>query len=134
MGMARVNIPSVVVPGGTMSAGPELLTLEQLGMYSAQFERGEISEERLNWAKRNACPSCGACSFIGTASTMQIMAEAMGLALPGSALLPATSPDLLDCAYRAGRLSVELAHKGLKPSDIVTPESLENAIFNMIFA
>lgn len=128
MGMARVNIPSVVVPGGTMSAGPELLTLEQLGMYSAQFERGEISEERLSWAKRNACPSCGACSFIGTASTMQIMAEAMGLALPGSALLPATSPDLLDCAYRAGRLSVELARKGLKPSDIVTPESLENAI------
>ena len=128
MGMARVNIPSVVVPGGTMSAGSELLTLEQLGMYSAQFERGEISEERLSWAKRNACPSCGACSFIGTASTMQIMAEAMGLALPGSALLPATSPDLLDCAYRAGRLSVELARKGLKPSDIVTPESLENAI------
>lgn len=128
MGMVRVNIPSVVVPGGTMSAGPELLTLEQLGMYSAQFERGEISEERLSWAKRNACPSCGACSFIGTASTMQIMAEAMGLALPGSALLPATSPDLLDCAYRAGRLSVELARKGIKPSDIVTPESLENAI------
>ena len=128
MGMARVNIPSVVVPGGTMSAGPELLTLEQLGMYSAQFERGEISEERLSWVKRNACPSCGACSFIGTASTMQIMAEAMGLALPGSALLPATSPDLLECAYRAGRLSVELARKGLKPSDIVTPESLGNAI------
>ena len=128
MGMARVNIPSVMVTGGTMSAGPELLTLEQLGMYSAQFERGEIDEERLNWAKRNACPSCGACSFIGTASTMQIMAEAMGLALPGSALLPATSPDLLDYAYRAGKQAVELAWKGLRPSDIVTMDSLENAI------
>ncbi len=128
MGMARVNIPSVMVPGGTMAAGPKLLTLEQLGMYSARFERGEIGEEELNWAKRNACPSCGACSFIGTASTMQIMAEAMGLALPGSALLPATSPDLLDYAYRAGKQSVELALKGLRPSDIVTMESLENAI------
>ncbi len=128
IGMARVNIPSVMVPGGTMSAGPELLTLEQLGMYAAQYERGEIDEERLNWAKRSACPSCGACSFIGTASTMQILAEALGLALPGSALLPATSPDLLDYARRAGQQAVALALKGLRPSDIVTMKSLENAI------
>ena len=128
MGMARVNIPSVLVTGGTMSAGPQLLTLEQLGMYSAQYERGEIDEARLCWAKENACPSCGACSFIGTASTMQIMGEALGLSLPGSALLPATSPDLLEYARRAGELAVELAYKGLRPSDIVTRESFENAI------
>lgn len=128
MGLARVNIPSIVISGGTMSAGPELLTLEQLGMYSAKYERGEIDEARLCWAKENACPSCGACSFIGTASTMQIMAEALGLALPGSALLPATSPDLIDYAYRAGVHSVELALKGLKPSDIITMDSIENAI------
>ncbi len=82
MGLARVNIPSVVVPGGTMAAGPELLTLEQLGMYSARYQRGEIDEKKLKWAKENACPSCGACSFIGTASTMQIMAEALGSAFP----------------------------------------------------
>ncbi len=128
MGMARVNIPSIMVTGGTMSAGPELLTLEQLGMYSAKFERGEIGEEKLKWAKYNACPSCGACSFIGTASTMQIMAEAMGLSLPGSALLPATSPDLTDYAYNAGKRIVELAREGVKPSDIVTMDSFENAI------
>jgi len=129
MGLARVNIPSVVVTGGTMAAGPELLTLEQLGMYSAQYERGEITEDRLNWAKQNACPSCGACSFIGTASTMQIMAEALGLSLPGSALLPATSPDLLDYAYRAGQQAVALAQMpNMKPSDIVTDKSFENAI------
>ena len=60
MGLARVNIPAVVVPGGTMNAGPEMLTLEQLGMYSAKFERGEIDEEKLDWAKCNACPSCDA--------------------------------------------------------------------------
>ena len=128
MGMARINIPSLVVPGGTMSAGPEMLTLEQLGMYSAGFERGEISAEKLNWAKCNACPGCGACSFIGTASTMQIMAEALGLALPGSALLPAASPDLMDYAYRAGKQSVSLALAGLRPGDIVTMRSVENAI------
>ena len=129
MGLARVNIPAVVVTGGTMAAGPDLLTLEQLGMYSARFERGEISEEKLNWAKCNACPSCGACSFIGTASTMQIMAEALGLALPGSALLPATSPDLIEYARNAGKLAVRLAAmENMKPSDIVTMESFENAI------
>ena len=129
MGLARVNVPSVVVPGGTMNAGPEMLTLEQLGMYSAKYQRGEIDEEKLNWAKCNACPSCGACSFIGTASTMQIMAEALGLALPGSALMPATSPDLLAFAREAGAQAVKLATMpGMCPSDIVTMDSFENAI------
>ena len=129
IGLARVDIPAVVVPGGTMNAGPEMLTLEQLGMYSAKFERGEIDEEKLDWAKCNACPSCGACSFIGTASTMQIMAEALGLALPGSALMPATSPDLLAYAQEAGSQAVKLAQmEHMRPSDLVTKESFENAI------
>lgn len=129
MGLARVDIPAIVVPGGTMNAGPELLTLEQLGMYSAKYERGEIDKEKLDWAKCNACPSCGACSFIGTASTMQIMAEALGLALPGSALMPATSPDLLAYAREAGKQAVRLAgSENMKPSNIVTYESFENAI------
>lgn len=129
MGLARVNIPSVVVTGGTMAAGPDLLTLEQLGMYSAKFERGEIDEEQLDWAKCNACPSCGACSFIGTASTMQIMAEALGLALPGSVLLPATSPDLIEYARNAGKRAVEMAYEeNMRPGDIVTMDSFENAI------
>lgn len=129
MGLARADVPSVVVPGGTMNAGPEMLTLEQLGMYSAKFQRGEIDEEKLNWAKCNACPSCGACSFIGTASTMQIMAEALGLALPGSALMPATSPDLLAFAREAGAQAVKLATMpGMRPSEMITMDSFENAI------
>lgn len=129
MGLARVDIPSVVVPGGTMNAGPDMLTLEQLGMYSAKYERGEISEEKLLWAKNNACPSCGACSFIGTASTMQIMAEALGLALPGSALMPATSPDLLAYAREAGEQAVKIAYRPeLRPSQMITMDSFENAI------
>ena len=129
MGLCRVDIPAVMVTGGTMAAGPELLTLEQLGMYSAKYERGEIDQERLDWAKHNACPSCGACSFIGTASTMQIMAEALGLSLPGSALLPATSPDLLNYAYRAGKRAVEIAgDDAMRPSKLLTMDSFENAI------
>ncbi len=129
IGLCRVNIPAVVVTGGTMSAGPDMLTLEQLGMYSAKFKRGEIDEDKLCWAKHNACPSCGACSFIGTAASMQIMAEALGLALPGSALMPAVSPDLRAFARQAGRQAVKLARMdGMRPSDIVTKKSFENAI------
>ena len=128
IGMARLNIPGVMLPGGVMSAGPEMLTLEQLGMYSARFARGEIPEEKLNWAKENACPGCGACAFMGTAGSMQIMAEALGLALPGTALLPADSTEMTEAAELAGKRAVELAKEGLKPSDIVTLKSFENAI------
>lgn len=128
MAIGRLNIPSIIVTGGVMDAGPELLTLEQIGMYSAMYERGEISEEKFTYYKQHACPSCGACSFMGTASTMQIMAEALGLMLPGNALMPATCKDLQEVAKRAGEQAVVLAKKGLKARDIVTRDSFENAI------
>ena len=128
MGVGRVNIPSIIVTGGVMDAGPDLLTLEQIGKYSAMCERGEITEEKLTYYKHNACPSCGACSFMGTASTMQIMAEALGLMLPGSALMPATSQDLREVARKAGEQAVWLALHDLTPDKIVTMESFENAI------
>ena len=128
MGIGRVNMPSIMVTGGVMDAGPDLLTLEQIGIYSAQCARGEITPEKLQWYKEHACPSCGACSFIGTASTMQIMAEAMGLMLPGTALLPAMSPALTDAAREAGKQVMKLAEMGLRPRDIVTMDSLENAV------
>ena len=88
----------------------------------------EISEEQLLYYKHHACPSCGACSFMGTASTMQIMAEALGLMLPGSALMPATSIELKEMAHHAGIQVLELVKKGIKVSDIVTKEAFENAI------
>ena len=55
MAIGRVNIPSIIVTGGVMEAGPNLLTLEQIGMYSAQYQRGEITEEELTYYKNNAC-------------------------------------------------------------------------------
>lgn len=128
MAIGRLNIPSIVVPGGVMNAGPNLLTLEQLGMYSAQYERGEIAQSEFEFYKHNACPSCGACSFMGTAATMQVTAEALGLTLPGSALLPATSEALREAARRSGARAVELAKENLVPRDIVTHESFENLI------
>lgn len=128
MGIGRINIPSIMVTGGVMDAGPDMLTLEQIGAYSAMCQRGEISDEKLTFYKQHACPSCGACSFMGTASTMQIMAEALGLMLPGSALMPATCEDLKEVAYKAGIRAVQMAREGVKARDIVTRESFENAV------
>ena len=128
MAIGRTNLPTVMVTGGVMDAGPGLLTLEQIGMYSAMCARGEISEEKFKWYKHHACPSCGACSFMGTASTMQIMAESLGLMLPGTALLPAMCEDLRTAAERAGRQAMFLAEKNLRPHNMVTMESFENAI------
>ena len=128
MGIGRTNLPTVVVPGGVMEAGPDLLTLEQIGKYSAMCARGEITDDQLTWYKHHACPSCGACSFMGTAGTMQVMCEALGLSLPGSALLPATCEDLHKVAVEAGKQAVALAKSGLTARDIVTRKSFENAI------
>ena len=128
MAIGRINIPSIVVTGGVMDAGPNLLTLEQIGAYSAMFQRGEITEEQLNDYKHHACPSCGACSFMGTASTMQIMAESLGLMLPGSALMPATCKDLEEISQKAGQQAVTLAQTGITSRQLVTMKSFENAI------
>ena len=128
MGIGRTNLAGVVVTGGVMEAGPDLLTLEQIGKYSAMCQRGEISEEKLTYYKHHACPSCGACSFMGTADTMQVMSEVLGLALPGSALLPATCQDLRGIARRAGCQAMDLARRGITARDIVTKASFENAI------
>ena len=144
MGIGRLkDISAIVVTGGVMEAHTitpkyvendpacainELLTLEQIGKFDAQEKRGEIPEEQLNYYKHNACPSCGACSFMGTASTMQIMAEALGLMLPGTALMPATAPELKQAAYDAGKQLMKLVEKGIKAKDIVTMKSFENAI------
>ena len=128
MAIGRINIPSIIVTGGVMEAGPNLLTLEQIGAYSAMQKRGEITEEELTYYKHNACPSCGSCSFMGTAATMQVMAEALGLMLPGSALMPATCKDLEEVAIEAGKQIIELAKMNLKARDIVSKKSFENAI------
>jgi dihydroxy-acid dehydratase len=128
MAIARLNMPAVFVPGGIMKAGPNLLTLEQIGKYNAMYERKEITEAQFMAYKRNACPACGACSFMGTASTMQVMAEALGLALPGTALIPSHTRELEKAAERAGARAVELAKENIRPSDILTDKAFENAI------
>jgi dihydroxy-acid dehydratase len=111
-----------------MKTGPDLLTLEQIGKYNAQFVRKEITEEQFWSYKRNACPDCGACSFMGTAATMQVMAEALGITMPGSALIPTHIHYLKNLTRRTGERVIALANEGLLPSGIMTPEAFENAI------
>ena len=144
MSIGRLKeMSAIVVTGGVMEAHTlpkeyvvsdpacainELLTLEQIGKFDAWEKTGVIPNSQLDYYKHNACPSCGACSFMGTASTMQVTAEALGLMLPGTALLPATSSDLREFAREAGRQSVWLSEHNLCPRDIVTKESFENLI------
>ena len=144
MSIGRLKeMSAIVVTGGVMEAHMlpkqyvaqdpacainELLTLEQIGKYDAWEKTGVIPTDQLEYYKHNACPSCGACSFMGTASTMQIMAEALGLMLPGTALMPATAPELAEAARQAGRQLMELVKQGIKAEDIVTMKSFENAI------
>ncbi|QUH25811.1 dihydroxy-acid dehydratase [Serpentinicella alkaliphila] len=126
--IARMDIPSVVLTGGTMKAGPNMLTLEQIGTYNAKYQRKEITEQEFTDFKHNACPSCGACSFMGTAATMQIMAEALGLALPGTAFMPATAEELKGLARKVGEHAVKLVEMDIRPSQILTKKAFENAI------
>lgn len=126
--LARLNAPSILVTGGVMQAGPKLLTLEQVGMYSAKYQRNEISKEDFLFAKYNACPSCGACSFMGTASTMQVMSEALGLSLPGTAMMAVDMEELKKIARDASKEAIRLAYDNITPSQILTKEAFENAI------
>ena len=137
------DMSAIVVSGGVMEAHTlpekyvvqdpackinELLTLEQIGKFDAWEKTGVIPNDQLDYYKQHACPSCGACSFMGTASTMQIMAEALGLMLPGTALMPATAPELKQAAYDAGAQLMDLVEQGITAGDIVTKKSFENAI------
>lgn len=128
MGLARNNFPSIILTGGVMKAGPNLLTLEEIGKYNAMYERHEISKEEYDYYKENACTSCGACSFMGTACTMQVMAEALGLMLPGTALLPARGEEMKDACDRVGKQVLELSKANLCPKDFINIKSFENAI------
>ena len=127
--MARVNIPAVFVPGGSMRPGPNQTTSLVAGSISLrQKQKENISPEEIRNYKLSGCPSAGACTFLGTASTMQCMAEALGLALPGNALVPATMRDMLAYARAAGRAVMLLVEKNIRPSDILTPAAFRNAI------
>ena len=131
MAMARLNIPSVFVYGGTimpgMLDGKELTVVdvyEAVGSYDA----GKISLEELKNIEDNACPNAGSCGGMLTANTMASISEAIGIALPGSASPPAEDARREDIVYETGKACGRLIELGIKPSDIFTIDAFENAI------
>ncbi|MFW5982167.1 MAG: dihydroxy-acid dehydratase [Halanaerobiaceae bacterium] len=128
MAAARINMPTVYVPGGSMVIGEEGVTVDMTARYYAQYKKGEIPKEKYLESQKSACPSCGACQFMGTASTMQVMAEALGLALPGSALIPANSEYLHEMTELASHYLLKLVDDNIRVEDIINKKSLENAI------
>jgi dihydroxy-acid dehydratase len=126
---ARMDIPTIFIPGGSMRPGPHMQTSLQAGTITLKQQRNEyISEQEKLDIVMTGCPSVGACAFLGTASTMQCMAEALGLALPGSAVIPATMRDIQAMARQAGRQIMELVEKDITASKILTREAFINAI------
>jgi dihydroxy-acid dehydratase len=128
LAMARCDLPAVHVPGGTQLNAPDYVTSNQMWEMGAAVRRGELSEEDLELAQRGACPTCGACQFMGSASTGQVLSEALGLALPGSALVPEPLTKLLRYARAAGKQVLRLLAEDLTPRQILTLEAFENAI------
>ncbi|MGC4045456.1 MAG: dihydroxy-acid dehydratase [Armatimonas sp.] len=131
MAAARVNIPAVFVSGGPMKAGKsstgEALDLasvfEAVGKYSAQ----KLSMAELTDIEQNACPTCGSCSGMFTANSMNCLCEALGLALPGNGSILATDPRRDALFEAAGRAIIHLVEKNIRPQDILTPAAFENA-------
>jgi dihydroxy-acid dehydratase len=126
--IARCDLPAIHLPGGTQLNAPNFITSDQMWSMGAAVERGEIPHEDLELAQRGACPTCGACQFMGSASTGQVMAEALGLALPGSALTPAPLTKLLRYARATGKQILRLIEEEITPKRILTREAFENAI------
>ena len=128
MAIARCDLPAIHVPGGTQLNAPNYITSDQLWGMGAAVERGELPHADLELHQRGACPTCGACQFMGSASTGQVISEALGLALPGSALIPSPLTRHLRVARAAGKQMLRLVEADLRPSKILTRESFENAI------
>jgi dihydroxy-acid dehydratase len=126
--IARCNLPAIHVPGGTQLNAPDYFTSNKLWPLGMRVQQGESTHEELFERQKNACPTCGACQFMGSASTGQVLAEALGLALPGSALIPVPLTMHLRYARAAGKQILMLVEKDLRPRDILTRKAFENAI------
>ncbi len=131
LGAMRVNIPTIFVSGGAMKAGmtPEGETIDLISVFEGvgAFSAGKIDEKRLSILEKFACPSCGSCSGMFTANSMNCLMEALGLALPynGSAL--AKTPEREALARQAAAQVMTLIERDIKPRDIVTPEAIDDA-------
>lgn len=128
MAMCRVDIPGIFIPGGVMKVGKSGITLEQVGKFNTDYIKGKITHQEFLDLKKECCPTQGACAFMGTAATMQVIAEALGLAMPGSALMPTHIKEFKAIPTKVEGYLDQLAGNPLKPSQIVTEASIKNAM------
>ena len=131
MAAARVNIPTVFVSGGPMLAGrvngkkTSLSSMfEAVGAYTA----GKIDEEQLTVCERNTCPTCGSCSGMYTANSMNCLTEVLGMGLQGNGTIPAVYSARIELAKHAGMQVMELVRRDIRPRDIMTAASIRNAL------
>ncbi len=132
MAAARLNIPSIVLTGGYMLLdrykGKEIDPFDISTEYFPALLEGKLSASIFNCIKERACMGMGACPDMATANTMAAMSEALGMSLPGNASIPGAGSRLLRLGYNAGNQLLKLHKMGIRPSDIMTHKSFENAI------
>ncbi len=131
MGALRVNVPAIMCSGGPMLAGRvnrKKTSLSQMFEAVGAYKADLIDEEELHKCERDSCPSCGSCSGMFTANSMNCLCEAIGMALPGNGTIPAPYSARLQFAKRSGMKIMELVKKDIKPRDIVTEAAFHNAI------
>lgn len=131
MGAARVNIPTIVVSGGPMLKGRvngKDLSLTDMFEAVGAYQAGKINEEELGEYENSACASCGSCSGMFTANSLNCLTEAIGMALPGNGTIPAVYSERLRLAKMSGMQIMELVKNDIKPRDIMTKEAFYNAL------
>ena len=131
MGMARLNLPSIFVYGGTIMPGiwnNKNVTIQDVYEAVGSFEANKITLEELIQLENVACPSAGSCGGMYTANTMASISEALGMSLPGSASPPAESEKRNEICYETGKTIATLIENDISPKDIMTFEAFENAI------
>ncbi len=131
MGALRVNIPAIVCSGGPMLAGRvngKKTSLSQMFEAVGAYKAGILDEAGLHRCEQGSCPSCGSCSGMFTANSMNCLCEALGLALPGNGSIPAPYSARLQFAKHSGMKIMELVEKDIRPRDIATEEAFQNAI------
>ena len=130
MATVRLNIPTIFVSGGPMKAGQ--LNGQKVDLISVfegvgQVKTGAISEDDLSELEKEGCPTCGSCSGMFTANSMNCLMEALGIALPGNGSILAVDEGRLELVKEAGTQIVDLVHQNIKPRDIITKETIRNA-------
>ncbi len=131
MAAARLNIPTVFVSGGPMLAGRvggKKRSLSSMFEAVGAFSAGKINEEQLTEFERKVCPTCGSCSGMYTANSMNCLTEVLGMGLRGNGTIPAVYSARIELAKHAGMQVMELVRKNIRPRDIMTPAALRNAI------